>query len=210
MIFVTVIPVKFSTVIPAKTARCAASCGPRRLQIWHRQGGVQLPQRRRAQPNVLVNPRRCGDPASPFHLQSPRRHVGILREPRPERDSRSAEKEPRHSPRGRNRPPRQTQGDCRVRRLRGADGSDGDNDVSSDSLAQWDKVAMIATTLGRVDICARGSRSAEFMGRRANGVPNPLDSRFRGNDGVEIGNGGGDRNGGREIGNSGALTSFSV
>ena len=41
-------------------------------------------------------------------------------------------------------------------------------------------------------------------GRRANAVPNPLDSRFRGNDGVEIGNGGAEiGNGGAEIGNHG-------
>ena len=42
------------------------------------------------------------------------------------------------------------------------------------------------------------------MGRRANGVLKPLDSRFRGNDGVEIGNDGAEiGSGGAEIGNDG-------
>ena len=44
------------------------------------------------------------------------------------------------------------------------------------------------------------------MGRRANGVPNPLDSRFRGNDGVKIGNGGAEIGNGRvEIESGGAI-----
>ena len=64
----------------------------RRLQIWRRQGGIPPHQRRRAQPDVLGNPRHYGDLSASFHPQSPRRHGGILREPRPERESRPAKK----------------------------------------------------------------------------------------------------------------------
>ena len=43
---------------------------------------------------------------------------------------------------------------------------------------------------GRVDISVRGRRNPKSRGDmwRVNAVPNPLDSRFRGNDGVKIGN----------------------
>ena len=46
--------------------------------------------------------------------------------------------------------------------------------------------------LGRVDISSRGCRSPKFRWRgwHTNAVHNPLDSRFRGNDGVKIGNSG--------------------
>ena len=97
-----------------------AGRSPRGVQFWHRQGEIPPHQRRRPRTDVLGNPRHGRDPAAPFHLQSPHRHGGILRKPRPERDSRPAEKEARHTPRGRNKPPRQAQGDGRVRRLRRA------------------------------------------------------------------------------------------
>ena len=52
--------------------------------------------------------------------------------------------------------------------------------------------------LGRADIGARGCRNPKAMGWRSNGVPNHPDSRFRANDGVEIGNG-------EKIGGDGAI-----